>query len=195
MYNPYEIATLLDQAETGAIPPSSPQRLEDAEALVGLAFGLRFTLDGQLESPGPVNDALAERLVGDEVMRSKELIILQEELAVAVIGLDKSLASRIEVVPTIKEPFTTYSTRHVVLHAAGILAQEDKNSAIAFAMSYHLPRTAAYMRKSGLSVAIPNMYGVGDFDPESRQPQVRNLKQWMKHERLSIGASAVLNWI
>jgi hypothetical protein len=192
MYKVNEVLTLIDQAGKGELPPSGD--IENVDELIGFSFGLYFDDEGQLGNPGPVNEAMAEFVVGNEVLRSKNMT-LQEELAVAIEAREPRLAHQIDTLKTIKEPGTAYNTHELLVTAKPTLVQRGVGSLAVLAFRNHLPRAAAQVKKAGFIVATPDMSGVGDFDPKSPQGWIHNPEAWIRRERVAIAAFALMNRI
>ncbi len=125
MYRLSEINALVDQARTGDVPPVG--NLEAAKEIFGFAFGIYFDTDGRLEHPGPVNEALADFIVNDEVLRSKNMT-LQEELAIAVEAREPRLSLQIDSLKTVKAPFKTYNTYELLKAARPGLVERNVGS-------------------------------------------------------------------
>jgi len=192
MYRVSEVATLIDQAHSGVVPPIG--NLEDADEAIGFSFGLYFDERGQLAHPGPVNEAIAHRVVNDELLRGKNMT-LQEELAIAIEALDPTLAGQIDSIKTIKKPGRAHRTHEVLKIASPSLAERQVGSLAVIAFRHHLPRAVAQVKKAGFEVAAPSMSGVGDFDPNSPQSWIHNSRAWMRRECKVIVALALLNQI
>lgn len=188
----HEMKTILHQAATGEVPPQG--RLEDSDEVIGFSFGLHFDTQGLLAHPGPVNEAMADYIVGDEILRSKNMT-LQEELASAVEAREPRLSSQIDTLSTIKAPFMTYNTHELLQQAQEGMRERQARSLAVVAFRYHLPRAAAQVRKAGFETIVPDMSGVGDFDPNSSQPWIRNREAWIRRERKVILAFALANRI
>lgn len=192
MYRPSAILELINQAETGNIPPEGD--LSEVDEVLGFSFGLHFNPEGYLAQPGSTNEAIAKMIVSDEVLRSKYMT-LQEELAIAVEAREPHLANQINAIPTIKSPFQTYNTHDILQAARPGLIERNVGLVAVVAFRNHLPRANAHVRKAGFSTALPDMRAVGDFDPSSGQAWIRNPEDWIKRERLAIGLFAALNRI
>jgi hypothetical protein len=187
-----EIATLIDHARTGEMPPTGD--VENADELIGFSFGLYFDDNGLLGHPGPVNEAIADFVVSDEVLRSKNMTV-QEELAVAIEAREPRLAEQIDTLKTIKEPGKAFNTHELLVMAKPALVQRGVGSLAVVAFRNHLPRAAAQVKKAGFVVATPDMRGVGDFDPHSSQAWIHSPEAWIRRERLAITAFALMNRI
>lgn len=192
MIDPREILQLIGQAESGNVPPEG--NLEQAEEVLGFSFGLYFNGSGQLARPGPINDAIASRIVNDEVLRTKNMV-LQEELARAVEAREPRLSLQIATLPTIKAPFQTYNTHELLMVARHDFMSRGVGHLAVVAFRHHLPRAAAQVKKAGFAVSTPDMRGVGEFDATSGQAWIRSKDAWIQRERLVIGAFALLNRI
>lgn len=192
MYDISRVAKLIDQSKTGIVPPSG--NLEEADELIGFAFGLYFDTQGQLGAVGPVNEAIAARVVTDEILRSKNMI-LQEELAVAIEARDPRMANQIDTLKTIKKPGTAYNTHELLMAAKPGLVERKVGSLAVVAFRHHLPRAAAQVHKAGFAVATPDMSNVGEFDPNSPQSWIHDIDSWNRREVKVIAAFALLNYI
>jgi hypothetical protein len=192
MYKLGELNGLIHQAATGDVPPIGD--VASADEVIGFAFGLRFDQDGQLGSPGPVNETIANFIVNDEVLRTKNMT-LQEELAVAIEAIEPMLANQIVTLKTIKTPGVAYNTHELLMTAKPGLAQRSIGSLAVVAFRNHLPRAAAQVKKAGFMVSTPNMSRVGEFDPDSPQPWIRNPDAWIRRERKALAVFALANRI
>lgn len=188
MYRVGELTSLMEQARTGDVPPIGD--VAQADELIGFAFGLYFDADGQLGRPGPVNDAIADFIVGDEVLRSNNMT-LQEELAVAIEAREPKLAGQIDALKTIKAPGRAHNTHELLVTAKPALIARGVGSLAVVAFRNHLPRAAAQVSKAGFTVSTPDMTGVGDFDPHSPQEWIHNPEVWIKRERKVLAAFAL----
>jgi len=114
MYKIDELSTLMKYAADGNMPPVGD--VSQSDEVLGFAYGLYFDEQGQLASPGPVNEAIADLVVGDEVLRSKNMT-LQEELAVAIKKKEPKLADQIDTLRTIKKPGVAFNTHELLTTA------------------------------------------------------------------------------
>lgn len=192
MYSPRAISALIDQARTGDVAPHGD--LTEAQTLIGFSFGLVTDAAGQLAGPGVVNDALARFIVNHEALRTKTMI-LQEELANAVIACDQTLASQIQSLKSIKSPGATYNTYELMAQVTPQLQSQHIVSLIVVAFRHHLPRAEAVVRKAGFGTITPDLRQVGDFDPASSQPWIRGTEAWIRRERTAINIFAMRNYI
>lgn len=79
MTSPGRVFELARQAYTGDIPPEGA--VQTADAVIGFSFGTYLDPAGlHAICPGPVNESLAQLIVGNEVIRTLPLT-LQEEVA------------------------------------------------------------------------------------------------------------------
>ena len=180
---------LLHQSKTGIVPISGS--LENAQELMGLSFGVHFNSGGQISEPGSVNDALAKYIVNDEILRSKNMT-LQEELAIAVERHEPRMSMQIDSIRSVKKPFRTFNTHELITKAKAGLIERNVRSLAVVAFRHHLPRAAAQVKKAGFDVAVPDMSGIGDFDPYSSQPWIRNINAWTNRERKVIAVFALM---
>jgi pimeloyl-ACP methyl ester carboxylesterase len=187
-----EIRGLIEQARTGIVAPVG--NLEQADELIGFSFGTYLNSEGQLDHPGPVNDAIARFVVCNEVLRSKNMT-LQEELAVAIEAIEPKMANQIDSLPTIKKPGVVFNTHELLATAQPKFRERNVGSLAVVAFRHHLPRAAAEVRKAGFVVATPDMSIVGDFDPNNPQKQVRSAQDWYDRENKVIPIFALLNRI
>jgi hypothetical protein len=192
MYRPREIYHLIQQAGSGDFPPIG--NLEDMDEAFGFSFGSRWNEYGWLAHPGPTNGAIADSIVGNEVLREMNMT-LQEELAIAVKEREPRLSDQIIAIPTMKRPGKNYNTDEVLKRALPDLAERNVGSLAVIAYRYHLPRAEAEVRKAGFYTATPDMSEVGDFDPYSAHRQCRSLDDWIRRERLVIPLFAALGHI
>jgi len=192
MYSPSKIMSLVKLAENGQIQPKG--NLEDADELIGFSFGLILDERGQLKSSGPVNHALAKFIVGNEILREKNMS-LQEEIATAVQQEDRTLSDQIDSLKTIKKPGQTYNTHELIETVKPELLARGVGKLAVIAFRYHLPRAEAEVRKAGFETLLPDLSNVGDFDPISPQYQARSQEDWIKRERIVIPLFAILNRI
>ncbi len=192
MYDPSKISALIGQAYTGDVPPHG--NMWDAAEVIGFSFGLKLDSTGQLAGPGAVNEALAGYIVRNEELRYKNMH-LQEEIANAVLGLDRSLAHRVNVLPTMKAPGNTYSSPELVDAVAPDLRERHVDTLGVLAFRHHLPRANAHVQKAGFETAVPELRDVGDFDPNSAQPWTRSRGAWIRREAIAICGFAALNKI
>lgn len=183
---------MIDQAHTGRMPASG--NIEDANEVIGFSFGTYFDDEGQLLKPGPVNEAMADFIVGNEVLRSKNMT-LQEELAVAVQAREPKLGDQISNLPSIKVPFQAFSTHELIAIARPGLQERQVRSLAVIAFRHHQPRATAQVKGAGFEVSTPNMIAIGDFDPHSGQSWIHSREDWIKRERKVIVAHALLNRI
>ena len=192
MHSPLEVYRLIQQAESGNVAALGNSEL--ADEVLGFAFDAVFDNQGNLAEPGKVNEAIADRIINDEVLRSKNMT-LQEELANAVVSKEKRLGDQIEVIPTIKSPNKTYNTHELMILAKRGLIDRQIGGLAVIAFRYHLPRAAAVVRKAGFDIVIPDMQEVGNFNPQSSLPWTRSKEDWIKRERIVIPYFAARNWI
>lgn len=189
MINPFEMRSLMQQAETGVMPHVGD--MSQADAVIGFAFGIRFDDYGNLRSPGPVNEALAHFIVNDEEVRNKPMV-LQDILGLEVIRLDRSLKPQIDVKPTIKRPGQAYSSyEFLVIQTMPDLVADHVGSLAVVAQPRHQPRDVAISKQAGFTTFAPDTSSVDIFDPHSSQPWIRSKEAWIRRERKVIVASAL----
>jgi hypothetical protein len=174
------------------MPPSGD--LEQADHVVGFAFDTQLDAYGFITASGSTNEALAEFIVGHEVLRTKNMT-LQEEIAWAVADRDPSLKEQIDRMRSLKMPGKTRHTYELINGEAGGLRDKQAHTLAVVAFRHHLPRVAATVRKAGFQTLIPDMAGVGDFNLNSSLPWTRSRYAWYKRERVAIPYFALRGWI
>jgi hypothetical protein len=182
MIQPNELATLCKQAYTGEVPPIG--NLEDAQELIGFAFGLRFNSEGQFGAPGPTSEAIAHRIVEDPILSGLPMN-LQEEVAFAVRDLNPRLEENFRiVVPTVRRPGRSVTTDDVLRETMPGLQERDVRCLAVVAFRHHLPRATADVARAGFEISTPDMASVGDFDPDNSLSQCRSIGRWIAREAL-----------
>lgn len=168
----------------GKMPPHG--NLSDAEVILAFPFGYRSDSEGNYKEPGTTNEALADFIATNPVLREMD-IILSEELADAINGRmkgDTTLLSNFEQGNT--------STTYGYAEKAKLLAEINDIGKIAVvAFRFHLPRATAGSEKVGFKTVVPELRQVGDFDPQSAQWWTRSRKLWAAREAAVLPASIV----
>ena len=102
---------------------------------------------------------------------------------------DRRLSDNITAVATIdpKRPGRPLSTLDVITTARPLLAAQGVGSLAVVAFRHHMPRAAAHVEYAGFQSVIPDVRTVGDFDPQSPWPFIRNKRSWIRRE---VGALA-----
>jgi hypothetical protein len=166
--------------------------IDGTEGILVPSFGTIFDSAGIVDAPGATNVALAEHIVGHEVIRDLRLpLYLQQEVAVAAIQLDSSIATQVaKVILTNKAPGRAFNTREVIQHAMPDIISHGIGKLAILPFRYHAPR-ALYTginvaQPEGIEIVYPGMQAVGDFDPRSSQPRTRSKAAWVRGERLII---------
>jgi hypothetical protein len=165
----------------GNMPPSS--NLEDAEAILAFPFGIIRGENHNYLSPGVTNLALADYISNDAVLRNKA-IVLSEELRDV---LDGNTDGEIMFLSNFKENNTEETSSYdYALKAKRIFVDRGIGKVAIVAFSHHLPRAVASSEKVGIKTIVPDMRGIGNFDPESSQFWTRNAVNWALRESLVI---------
>jgi len=189
-----EFSALIEQSRTGIVPPIG--NIELSDEVIGFSFDLYLDAKGQLDrrQSGPVNEALANFIINNEILRAKDMT-LQEEIAIAITDKEPKLTDRINVLKSIKRPGKTFNTHELLKAAYPGLIKRQVGSLAVVVFRHQLPRAAAQVKKAGFAVSTPDMSQVGDFNPYSVQPWVRSSEAWVKRERKVIIAFGLLNLI